>query len=80
MSQKHSCGHEDGICDDCHNTVFHFGTAKTTDSAVNHELRKYTDKVRELTIIQILSNMERKNMTSISYVQLRKVLDRLQEE
>lgn len=78
MSQKHSCGHEDDICDDCHNTIFHFSQPKAF--TINHELRRYTDQVRELTIIQILSNMERNKMTSISYVQLRKVLDRLQEE
>ena len=79
MSQKHSCGHEDDICDECHNTIFHFSQPRSFISA-NPELRKYTDKVKELTIIQILSNMERNKMESISYVQLRKVLDKLQEE
>lgn len=76
MSQKHSCGHEDDICDECHNTIFHF-SGIDKDFELTPEIEEFMKAIRKLTLVTVLNTMKEHKRNTISYSELKQTIDNL---
>ena len=69
MSQEHSCGHSDGICSECHNTLFHFGE-KSNKNEIGIQVTK-------LTLQSLINTLEARGADSVSKSELKQLIDSL---
>ena len=75
MSQKHKCGHSDMVCDECHDSLFHFGQTSN-----KKEIRELIDMTRNITIKSIINVLDKRSAKYISKTELQELLNQLVTE